>query len=75
MQKNIDFVPLLSMIQEHISSRYAAALSDSKKLPQLKSYIDKFLRDGGYVVDNMTFYKGNTKIVLYPQYLCGFADF
>ena len=54
MQKNIDFVPLLSMIQEHISSRYAAALSDSKKLPQLKSYIDKFLRDGGYIVDNMT---------------------
>lgn len=54
MQKHIDFVPLLSMVQEHISSRYAAALSDKNKLPQLKSYIDKFLRDGGYVVDGLS---------------------
>lgn len=54
MQKHIDFVPLLSMVQEHISSRYAAALSDKNKLPQLKSYIDKFLRDGGYAVDGLS---------------------
>ena len=54
MQKIIDFVPLLSMIQEHISSRYAAALSDSSKLPQLRSYIEKYLRDGGYVVEGLT---------------------
>ena len=40
MQKKIDFVELLSMIQEHISSRYAAALSDSSKLPQLRKYIE-----------------------------------
>ena len=44
----IEFVPLLSMVQEHISSRYAAALTDTSKLPQLKSYIEKFIRDGGY---------------------------
>ena len=54
MQKIIDFVPLLSMIQEHISSRYAAALSDSSKLPQLRSYIDKYLLDTGYVVEGLT---------------------
>ena len=54
MQKHIDFVPLLSMVQEHISSRYAAALSDKNKLPQLKAYIDKFLRDGGYAVDGLS---------------------
>ncbi len=54
MQKQIEFMPLLSMIQEHISSRYAAALSDSSKLPQLKSYIEKYLRDGDYVVDGLT---------------------
>lgn len=31
----IEFVPLLSMVQEHISSRYAAALTDTSKLPAL----------------------------------------
>ena len=54
MQKHIEFVPLLSMVQEHISSRYAAALSDSSKLPQLRAYIEKYLRDGSYVVDGLT---------------------
>lgn len=54
MQKNIEFMPLLSMAQEQISSRYAAALSDRNKLSQLKSYIDKFLLDGGYYVDGLT---------------------
>ncbi len=54
MEKNIDFVPLLSMVQEYISSRYAAALTDSKKLPQLKTYIEKYVRDGGYEVDGLT---------------------
>ncbi len=54
MAKNIDFVPLLSMVQEYISSRYAAALTDSKKLPQLKTYIEKYVRDGGYEVDGLT---------------------
>lgn len=54
MQQNIEFVPLLSMVQEHISSRYAAALSDSSKLPQLRTYIDKYLLDTGYVVEGLT---------------------
>jgi pilus assembly protein CpaF len=53
----IEFVPLLSMVQEHISSRYAAALTDTSKLPQLKSYIEKFIRDGGYEVKGLTFAK------------------
>ena len=51
----IEFVPLLSMVQEHISSRYAAALTDTSKLPQLKTYIEKFIRDGGYEVEDLTF--------------------
>lgn len=55
MQQIIEFVPLLSMVQEHISSRYAAALTDTSKLPQLKTYIEKFIRDGGYEVDGLTF--------------------
>lgn len=54
MRQNIDFVPLLSMCQEQISSKYAAALTDPDKLPQLRSYIEKFLHDGEYDVDGMT---------------------
>ena len=54
MQKKIDFVELLSMIQEHISSRYAAALSDSSKLPQLRKYIENYLIAGGYYVEGIS---------------------
>lgn len=54
MKQSIDFVPLLSMVQEYISARYSAALTDSKKLPQLRTYIDKFIRDGGYEVKGLT---------------------
>lgn len=50
----IQFVPLLSMVQEHISSRYSAALTDTDKRPQLKSYINKFLQDTDYEVRGYT---------------------
>ena len=39
MAKEVSFVSLLQMIQEYISQNYAAALSDKKKLGQLRSYI------------------------------------
>lgn len=55
IQQNIDFVPLLSMTQEHISSRYAAALIDTNKFSQLRSYIEKFVRDSNYTVEGLTF--------------------
>ena len=45
MANKIAFVPLLSKVQEYISTNYAASLSDSKKFGQLKPYIEKFLRD------------------------------
>ena len=54
MATEISFVSLLSKVQEYISSHYAAALSDSKKIGQLKPYIEKFLRDHQYVVEGMT---------------------
>ncbi|MCR5635566.1 MAG: CpaF/VirB11 family protein [Clostridiales bacterium] len=54
MSKNVSFVTLLQMTQEYISQNYAAALSDKKKLGQLRSYIDKYLRDTGYMVDGFT---------------------
>ncbi len=55
--QNIDFVPLLSMVQEHISTRYAAALTDIKKRSQLRSYIEKYIRDSGYTVEGLSFYE------------------
>ena len=54
MNRQIDFVTLLSMVQEHISSKYAATLTDTTKLSQLKSYIEKYLRDTAYYVEGMT---------------------
>ncbi|MBR0303772.1 MAG: CpaF family protein [Clostridia bacterium] len=51
MARQINFVTLLSMTQEYISQNYAAALSDKRKLGQLRSYIDKYLNDTGYVVE------------------------
>ncbi len=54
MGKAVSFVPLLQMVQEYISQNYAAALSDRRKLVQLRSYIDKYLSDTGYTVDGYT---------------------
>ena len=54
MNRQIDFVTLLSMVQEYISSKYAATLTDTSKLSQLKSYIEKYLRDTAYSVEGMT---------------------
>ena len=53
MAKNIDFYSLLRLTQEYISQHYAAALTDKAKLPQLKAYIDKYLRDNDYKVDGL----------------------
>ncbi len=55
MTKDIEFVPLLSMVQKYISSKYSASLTDKKKLPQLKTYIEKFVRDGEYSVEGVNF--------------------
>ncbi len=54
MGKSVSFMPLLQMVQEYISQNYAAALSDRRKLGQLRSYIDKYLSDTGYTVDGYT---------------------
>jgi len=54
MAKNVTFPVLLQMVQEYISQNYAAALSDKKKIGQLRSYIDKYLNDTGYTVEGYT---------------------
>lgn len=48
MAKHIEFWTLLRLTQEYISQHYASALTDKNKLNQLKSYIDKYLRDNDY---------------------------
>lgn len=54
MTKNTDFWTLQRLTQEYISQHYAAALTDKNKLPQLKAYIDKYLRDNDFHVENLT---------------------
>ena len=54
MSAHIAFVPLLHKVQEHISQNYAAALTERSKFPQLKTYIEKFLRDNGFMVEGMS---------------------
>lgn len=62
MSKSITFVPLLHLVQEYISQNYAAALTDSSKFPQLKTYIEKYLRDKGCSVDGMSFKEVTDKL-------------
>ena len=54
MSTPIAFVPLLHKVQEYISQNYAAALTECSKFPQLKTYIEKFLRDNGFMVEGMS---------------------
>ena len=54
MNQNIDFWTLLRLTQEYISQTYAAALTDKEKLSQLKSYIEKYVRDHSYSVEGYT---------------------
>jgi len=53
MSQSIDYWLLLHLVQEHISQNYAVALTDKKKLSQLKPYIEKYLRDQNYEADNL----------------------
>ena len=54
MSASAQFVPLLQSVQEYISQHYAAALTEPSKLPQLKTYIEKYLRDRGIAVEGFT---------------------
>lgn len=50
----IELYDLLFKTQEYISKYYASALTDKQKQDQLKSYIEKFILDGGYMVSGFT---------------------
>lgn len=55
MSQAIDFWNLLNLVQQYIAGQYAAVLTDRQKLPQLKAYIEKYLRDMDYIVESLTF--------------------
>ncbi len=50
----MDFWTLLRLTQEYVSQHYAAALIDREKQGQLRSYIDKYLRDNDCRVEGYT---------------------
>jgi pilus assembly protein CpaF len=54
MGKAIEFVQLLHLAQEYISKNYATALTEKSKFPQIKTYLEKYLRDNGFTVEGMT---------------------
>jgi pilus assembly protein CpaF len=54
MSEPNEFVSLLQSMQEYISKNYAAALTETAKLPQLKTYIEKYLRDRNIAVEGFT---------------------
>ncbi len=54
MRHNDSFVSVLSAVQEFISRNYAASLTDPSKYPQLKPYIEKYLRDNSIAVEGLT---------------------
>lgn len=49
-----DFRTLLDSAQKYISQHYSAVLSEKSKSPQLKPYLEKYLRDTGYTIPNMS---------------------
>lgn len=48
--ESTDLWEALRLTQQHISQYYAAALTDDSKREDLKSYIEKFILDHGYLV-------------------------
>ncbi len=49
--RQVDLWDVLRETQLHISKYYAAALTDESKRDELRSYIEKFILDNGYMVD------------------------
>ena len=50
----IELYDLLAKTQEYIAKYYATALTDEQKHDQLKSYIEKYILDGGFIVHGFT---------------------
>lgn len=48
----IGLYDLLAQTQQYIAKYYASALTDEQKHEQLKAYIEKYILDGGYLVED-----------------------
>ena len=48
----IGLYDLLAQTQQYIAKYYASALTDEQKQEQLKAYIEKYILDGGYLVED-----------------------
>lgn len=65
MARKIDIESLLSLVQQYVSTRYSASLTQKEKHTQLKSYIEKYIRDNDYEVQGQTL--GETVDRLYSE--------
>ncbi len=72
MAKQIDFWTLLKLTQEYVSQHYAAVLTDKNKLGQLKAYVDKYLRDNDYHVENLNSEKAKSRL-LDPRFVIPYS--
>lgn len=52
--KNTDFLSLLALTQEYISEHYSGLLTSKENIIQLKSYIEKYIRDNEYGIEGYT---------------------
>ena len=53
MSQNTEFFTILRNVQQYISEKYSATLTNENKLSQLKSYIEKYLMDYGCSVEGL----------------------
>lgn len=49
-----DFWVVLKAAQEYIAENYSTVLSDRRRLSQLKSYLDKYVRDKSFAVEGIS---------------------
>ncbi len=54
MNNVTQFLIILDKTQQHISEKYSAALTNKEKRSQLKTYIEKYLRDNGLDIEGLT---------------------
>ena len=52
MAQPLDFVTVLNRVQQYISQRYSAALADKNKSAQLRTYIEKYIFDYDFTLDD-----------------------
>ena len=69
-----DLWTVLTETQKYISKYYALALTDESKHDELKSYIEKFILDNGYIESKISngklIYENTEKALMRQEDLC-----